>query len=236
MQLIDWSRFCSLISRALDEGATVKSSLTVYWDCAPRCDNPYLVRLYSKRPDKNHRYHAEIPVERSNLNGSPRFLDIETKCRKCHNCLDDRAKEWRSRAFWELQRSPRTWFATYTIAPDYRVVFACRAKSDDFKPIYNEISKEFTKYIKRLRKAGFKFRYVLVAEAHKDGFPHLHALIHENSVLSPIPKRELAARWPFGYTTFKLADKKSAFYICKYLSKAVLARVRASQRYGQPPE
>lgn len=97
---------------------------------------------------------------------------------------------------------------------------------------HNEISKEITKYFKRLRKSGLKFRYVLVTEAHKDGYPHYHALVHE--VSAQIPKQKLEEQWPFGFTTFRLVkDMKAAYYIAKYLAKDARTRIRASQGYGQ---
>lgn len=97
---------------------------------------------------------------------------------------------------------------------------------------HKSISAELTKYFKRLRKSGLKFRYVLVTEAHKDGYPHYHALIHEG--FSQIPKSRLQAEWPYGFTQFKLVkDAKAAYYITKYLVKDARTRIRASGKYGQ---
>lgn len=43
----------------------------------------------------------------------------------------------------------------------------------------------------------------------------------------------LRQQWEFGFTKFQWADSpNSAAYVCKYLTKAVMARVRASQNYG----
>lgn len=43
--------------------------------------------------------------------------------------------------------------------------------------------------------------------------------------------------WQLGFTKFQLCfDGKSAFYLCKYMSKALMYRVRASVRYGEKPE
>ena len=39
--------------------------------------------------------------------------------------------------------------------------------------------------------------------------------------------------WQLGFTKFQLAtSEQSIFYLCKYLSKSMLARVRASIEYG----
>lgn len=41
--------------------------------------------------------------------------------------------------------------------------------------------------------------------------------------------------WTLGFTKFQWAeDANSAWYVCKYLSKEMRCRVRASQRYGSP--
>lgn len=96
------------------------------------------------------------------------------------------------------------------------------------------ISREFTLFFKRLRKVtGAKIRYLLVAEQHKDGWPHYHALLHEKGVA--VTKRQLEHEWRLGFTQFKLVpldDPHVAGYVTKYIAKQALARIRASLRYG----
>ena len=73
---------------------------------------------------------------------------------------------------------------------------------------------------------------MMVAEAHKDGYPHIHLLVHE--VFQPIPKREIERQWPYGFTKVKLVqDQAAANYVAKYLAKDMRTRVRASQHYGE---
>lgn len=93
---------------------------------------------------------------------------------------------------------------------------------------------EITKYLKRVRKkSGAPLRYILVAEAHKSGLPHYHMLIHECDPSRQVRHKDLTAAWSWGFTRFKLVEtSNTAWYVCKYLSKAQLARVRASVRYG----
>lgn len=82
------------------------------------------------------------------------------------------------------------------------------------------------------------------------GHPHIHILMHEVDAGRPLLKKFLSGRWSdrksdwetppswkLGFTKFKLLDdvqdrKKGAMYLCKYLSKAMLARVRPSIDYG----
>jgi len=171
----------------------------------------------------------------------PLYVDVLVPCRRCETCLNNRRRMWTARALIEHRRALRTWFCTYTLAPEHRFRVCLLAKkkygSEDYLSCYKIISQMFTKYLKRVRKvSGSRFRYLLVAEQHKDGFPHLHALIHE--IGSPISKRTFQGHWPYGFTNVKLVDRsdtKGAAYVCKYLAKSLLARVRASLRYGAAP-
>jgi hypothetical protein len=80
-------------------------------------------------------------------------------------------------------------------------------------------------------------RFLLVAEAHKTGLPHYHALIHEVDPERPVRSRILRQQWTLGFSQCKLVaqgdETKSASYVAKYLAKSAAARVRASQGYGQ---
>ena len=113
--------------------------------------------------------------------------------------------------------------------------FDALSPHDQFMERMTEIGREVTLYLKRVRKeSGARVRYLLVAEAHKTGLPHLHILVHEASPDMPVRHKTLEGQWKLGFTRFKLAhDVKTASYVCKYISKALLARVRASLRYGQ---
>lgn len=121
-----------------------------------------------------------------------------------------------------------------------------------------QIQVEITKYLKRLRMEALRaagvadtpsvspIRYLLVTEAHQTGVPHYHALIHETSPAIPVRKAMLDSQWKLGFTQFRLVEelhdsssnvapsgRKPAAYVCKYLAKDALARVRASTDYGK---
>lgn len=139
------------------------------------------------------------------------------------------------RAKREYVISQRTWFCTYTLRPSARHVMSVLAGThvQDFRPVCAEVMKQFTLYMKRLRKqTKAALRYCLVAEKHADGFPHLHCLIHESAGSAPITRRDITDQWHLGFTTAKIAQDHSYGYLAKYLAKEQLARVRASLRYG----
>lgn len=223
---IDWTKFSTFAVSALSQGAENHLS-RIQWDTSLGCSKPYEVTLASQPPD------SSITALQPLREGETRWIDISVPCRKCVQCLLNRQKLWQRRATLEILNANRTWLGTLTISPHNRFIFSLRAKSRDYHASYGEISKEITKYFKRLRKAGHQFRYVLVAEAHKDGYPHIHVLIHEGS--TPIPKRVLKEHWPYGFTDFRLTErsKAAARYVSKYLSKDARTRIRASQQYGQ---
>ncbi len=169
------------------------------------------------------------------------YLDAWLPCRRCSVCLRKRATMWRRRIQSELSLSSRTWFATFTVNPENRLRYDIlrdvgRPLTDDqiFADRHRLIQRDFTLFFKRVRKVSrAPLRYCLVAEAHRDGWPHYHALIHERG--PQVTKRQLEAAWRVGYTSFKLVDSpnsRTAFYVTKYVAKQALARIRASLRYG----
>lgn len=131
-------------------------------------------------------------------------------------------------------------------------------EAERFQARHSECGRELTTYLKRVRKGlrrclrcrGCKagtgcnrpeepvsLRYLLVCEAHKSGLPHYHALIHER-LGQPLTWWRIVREWETrnGFAMAKVVDlttgHQSARYVTKYLAKAALARVRASQHYG----
>lgn len=177
---------------------------------------------------------------------------LTVRCRKCGPCLKQRAKVWATRGQIELVASRRSWFGTLTLSPESR--FIARLKADaavsnsarwsdlddteQFKEIAKVIRREFQLFLKRVRKqSGARFRYLCTTEAHKDGFPHVHLLLHEVSE-TRVTKRLLEKQWQLGISHWRLVnnhDHKVPWYVAKYLTKSILAKPVASLRYGRPP-
>lgn len=180
-----------------------------------------------------------------------RLAYVSVRCRRCQPCQDHRRKVWTARAMHEMQMAPRSWFVTLTFRPEVRFIVESRAdnstrrrraerlcdlsSTERFKAISNEAGSEVTLWLKRLRKVSkAKLRYLLVTEAHKDGFPHYHILVHE--VSGNVTKRQIEHAWRRnGFSHCRVLDRdgKAAYYACKYLNKSASTRVRASLRYGQ---
>ena len=92
-----------------------------------------------------------------------------------------------------------------------------------------------------------RFRYLLVWEEHNSDetsdeyrhWPHAHLLIHEIAGHTLV-KRRISGEWWAGFDSTRLVEQVSpeaihrdAAYVCKYLSKSMLSRVRSSTEYGR---
>lgn len=229
-----------MIKRGLAQGAARSGPISFEWDVSGRCRAPKSVELFA-RPNKFTKHHSWSPTQVSSLR-----LNLSVPCRQCGPCLIARGLRWRRRARIETQFAPRTWFATLTFRPDvqnaafYSVLKARgspRDSEEEFKFRCEGLGQELTKYLKRLRKnSGVGIRYLLVAERHKSGLPHYHALFHERDYLRPLLHRELSDAYGLGHAKFKLVQKseEGVRYVTKYVSKDAAARVRASLSYGSP--
>lgn len=180
-----------------------------------------------------------------------RSIELDVRCRRCPNCLKARAAHWRMRAEVETRQSVRSWFGTLTLRPDAHFDVLSRSRlrlasngfdfdaldaEDRFTERHRTLNPDLTLYMKRLRKeSGALLRSICVAEAHKSGLPHYHMLVHEPSE-QPIRYKTLVGQWRLGFSSWKLVaeqDPKAAAYVCKYLAKSAISRVRASLGYGQ---
>lgn len=196
------------------------------------------------------------------------LADMYVRCRRCKSCLRARMGYWlRAAIHWTqatMDAGLRTWFGTLTLGPEARAVTLARAREewaqvastsaipdwwDD--PACNErfrlhrkvIVHELQKFFKRLRKAGMKFKYIVAMERHKDGWPHVHWLLHE--VGEKILHKDLVQQWQHGFVKVKLVggyDRKrrrtlspvfASYYVTKYLAKDYQSRQIASIGYAR---
>lgn len=223
-------------------------------DISGRCEKPSKVELYGKQWYRR----------RGERKRNPMTIILDVKCRRCGWCLKTRSSEWASRALEEFAAAPRTWMGTITLSPESHATvyartirglyirrkdgslkcqrpavpdFATQPAEVQFAELVRTIGLDLTLFLKRVRKnSQAPFRYLLVAERHKSGLPHFHMLVHETSEDRPIRKSVLKEAWDLGFTKFSLVDTSGgAVYVCKYMAKDALNRVRASFKYGNPP-
>lgn len=228
----------------LARGADLEAPHKLAWSVAGRCMAPKLIARTVRRNAKGRTYSM--------------LADLHVACRACEACLRARARLWASRAKSETAVAARTWFVTLTWNPTARLRLlsearaAARKASSDLEALpeaerFRMLAKcagtALTNYLKRLRKGAVErgweqvqVRYFSVFEAHKDGWPHVHMLVHELKSGSVVYDR-IKETWGHGFVHAKLVQPdeggKTAWYVAKYLAKAMLARVRASTRYGR---
>lgn len=226
-------------------GEDVNEHGSRHWEFAGDCTSPVHMHAVG-RPDK---LLVGLGIEPDRSLAA--FMDV--RCRKCERCLAHRARLWAARGASEIAAADRTWFGTLTLSPEQAVrgLYAAQAETlrggcrwADLEPSEQcnarakQVAPELARFMKRVRKnSGAKLRYLLVTEAHKSGVPHWHILIHEWQ--SPARKLVLERAWRLGFSHWRLVredDARASWYACKYLSKSLQTRVRASREYGRASE
>ena len=215
------------------------TQMRVEANLAGNCLSPSGVAYYA-RPEapQGHREVVVAPGKAHSLH-----IEMDVRCRRCESCRRNRQNLWRRRAETETAHAVRSWFCTLTIAPEKQDRFLWEARErlsgqgvdydaldfgDQFRTRVQTINPEITKFMKRLRKPlpDGAVRFLWVAEQHKSGDPHFHALLHEQMADHPLRKSVLEEQWKLGFGQFRLVrDNKQAAYVCKYLGKSLAARV-----------
>ena len=183
-----------IASHALLHGAVAVNPTRVAWDVSGDCLNSRYVEIWGREEKRPRRLRPATVEEFSKIiRDAPLFagsvaIEMETRCRKCRNCLRARAANWTFRAKSELAVAARTWFGTLTLGPQEQSLMGYRARArlsaggtdfdrlseeEQFQERHREIGRELTLWLKRVRKESeAPLRFILVAEAHKSGLPH----------------------------------------------------------------
>lgn len=253
---MDRSQLLPLARRAIEAGAAQTAISSFLWDVSGRCQRPRRVTLTGRqllrprsalRRTRAGKIYRKLGAEydrvvNTDLTNAPLWLDMDVPCRQCEPCLAHRRRVWQSRILTEILASRRTWFGTLTLSPEEHYLSECRVGStfsvlsehEKLLALHKANSDLLTRYWKRVRKASVgRLRLCLVMEPHKSGLPHYHALVHETHE-GRTTKATLKEQWPHGFSRWKLVDdpRKGSWYVAKYLTKTIGARVRASKSYG----
>ncbi|QXP08647.1 MAG: replication initiator protein [Arizlama microvirus] len=243
----DYDRWLAVAHSAFQKGGATVRPYRMDWNAAGRCEAPVFRTLKGRSTD----LFGVVEVSSSYPTA---YMDMWVPCRKCRVCLWKKARHWTFRAMTEIGRSSRTWFVTLTFNAAARAQLVMRASTALGEEVWTTLSseqrsaalageagKDVTLWLKRVRQeSGAAFRYLYVAELHKDGTPHAHLLIHEDR--TPIRHKVLAGQWRRGFSNVKLVEtpQEAAAYVnkgvAKYLSKNPVTRVRASVGYGHGGE
>ncbi|QCS37341.1 replication initiation protein [Tortoise microvirus 88] len=253
-----------LAQKALASGARVKTLGLVEWDIHGNCVAPRTVQLYSRADRESGSVNPFGPsiIMRCRC----RKCETCRNLRRWGWTYRARRETARAARTWfgTLTLSPSQLQHFKTVARSEcgnspkrvaelkargegpfppTVDFDSLPADEQFRVLVGVIGREITMYLKRVRKAAdAPLRYMLVCEMHKgggahDGEPHFHLLVHQVDPDRMVTWRHLSTKWTCGFTNFKLVtEQKHVSYVCKYLAKDALARVRASARYGSEIE
>ncbi len=158
----------------------------------------------------------------------PNWEAVPTACRQCWRCKQNRLNDYVGRAMAEFSTSAASCCISLTYAP-----------RDDLADKVLQ-PRHFQLFIKMLRRAGHKVRYLVAGEyGELKGRAHFHALLFFEHI-QPLPEgvtppefgsadapfcREIPFKrmvhireWPHGHISVDWsASERSARYVCKYL-------------------
>lgn len=145
----------------------------------------------------------------------PRKGMIDFPCGNCFACRINKVRDWTTRLLIEAQGSVYSYFVTITY-DDLNVPLKFVADPDGFlEQVVMTLDKDhIQKFHKRLRRAGYVFRYYLIGEYGTHTFrPHYHAIYFSQKPLSP---DQLMFIWGKGNVRFDAVNAASIGYVCRY--------------------
>jgi len=150
------------------------------------------------------------------------------QCRKCDECFKARKRHWVGRMLAEEQTADHVWFTTFTYGGGY-------GNKEAYWLDYNHLQLMF----KRLRKDGYKFKYVAVGEhgTQRDR-AHWHVMFYFQGDTPPVEQMGKRITWPYWIKGTSQIEKPrsshgAAVYIMDYLSKDNLAK--GLMKYSKRP-
>ena len=262
---VDETQLGALQSRALREGGTLYSPWDdecprTFWPIAgkgrDRCIKPVVVVL-----NNGEEGPPLVGGSALELHVRCRICEPCLKAKSAYWKLRAMAEIGRAPRTWFVTL---TWETADLLRADYAAAQALRkagvvspSKKELFAARLKVLGPAVTRWLQRVRKglrrndeAQVSFRYLLVWEEHDSdatdplrvGMPHAHLLIHEKAGQT-VTKRRIQREWGAGFSSARLVDAtdpedihRGAAYVCKYIAKSMLSRVRASTKYGLCPE
>lgn len=139
---------------------------------------------------------------------------IYVPCGRCAWCRRDKRNEWYLRFKVEESENQFTKFVTLTYSDD-QLPFYYDEETGECG--YRARKEDVQLFIKRMRKAGYKFKYFIVSEyAPKTQRPHMHGLFFSDD---NITDEVIRKHWGKGVTDCQDADEGSLKYVTKYILK-----------------
>lgn len=134
----------------------------------------------------------------------PFYEDALLPCGKCEGCIQQRAKMWSNRMFWEADYHNATSFATLTLEQE-----------PEDKSVAKDVLQRF---IKRLRKKNEIKYYACGEYGETYGRPHYHAVLFG---ISTAQTKEITNTWGLGDVKLSSYIPNRGLYTAGYMLKNV---------------
>lgn len=137
---------------------------------------------------------------------TPEARKVQVPCGKCFECFNNKRLQWWFRVQQEnkFNLEPYRWFLTLT----YNERKVPRRKG--VRTLYKRHPQLF---FKRLRKAGYKIKYILVGEyGTETRRPHYHAILWTDA-----PDHAISNAWKYGTIHFGTVNRNTVLYTLKYI-------------------
>lgn len=247
-----------LIGDALDGGATRQTANRYEWDVSRGCKEPVVTEINSSGVKGSVTILAacrrcEVCGEnRRRMWAARAWCEARSAVRNWQVTLTLRPEEQVRARYKAIRAAERRGLEWSALSAEQQFQRRCQVIGDDISLWLARVRRRCVEeWTLQGVEVSASFRYLLVAEQHESGEPHFHLLLHELSELQPIrndwlckpPRRptmrewwmppQIDARWHLGFVNMKLKAPDKVAYVAKYLTKSLLARVRASKRYGE---
>lgn len=139
---------------------------------------------------------------------------IYVPCGRCAWCRKQKRNEWCLR--FEIESKDNTYVDFVTLTYDEENVPIHIDEDDGVCEMVASVS-DVQKFIKRLRKSGYKFKYFIVSElGPKNKRPHYHGIFFSNEKIN---EKDIQSKWNKGFTSSYPATPGAMKYVTKYILK-----------------
>lgn len=173
-----------------------------------------------KEPVKrDHVYYKEMDGLEFNPNTGVIRSPMESE--RCKNSSLSRTK---NKIYNLAHCNSWKYFVTFTFNPDF-------VNRYDYQECYDVLRL----FLKNLWKSFPDFKYLIVPELHKDGAFHFHGFLSDCELKLVKHKDDIYNitnfKWGFSTVSIIKDTKAAATYICKYITKDLLAVSKGKRRY-----
>lgn len=159
---------------------------------------------------------------KKNGGNAPELIDervryVSVGCGNCMECRKQKANEWRTRLYEEIQHHKYNYFVTLTFAPEQLEKLCKTYKLNECNAIAGKAVRLFLERVRKEKKTSLKHWLITELGQHNTERIHLHGIIFNDM---PITNEWLQEKWQYGESdTGKYCNGRTINYIVKYVTK-----------------